>query len=307
MTRHSRTEFSLSLSNIELNDVTLNVAQGGRGDPILFLHGFPDHWGTWGRLMKVFAETHHVIAPDLRGYGDSSRPTDVSAYKPETLIADVTSLMQALDLQNTTIIGHDWGATLAFWTAMTDASRISDLIILNGAHPYLLQDRIWDDPQQRRASQYVRDLCTDGPHPWLRDENAPDIARQWLAPALAENKLNQSEYDDYIALWSETGAWQAMRNWYRASPFDIPALDDRAPTRRWTTNLDYTVPCHVHVIWGQSDPIFTDQLVEDLRPYVPKLQVSWLAEAGHVPHRDNLPACIKAIRSAISPEIDRPF
>lgn len=301
MAHHPYTEFSPTLSRIDVNDITLNVAQSGRGDPLLFLHGFPDHWGAWRRLMMVFAETHHVVAPDLRGYGGSSRPTEIDAYRPEMLIADVISLMQALDLQNTTIIGHDWGATLAFWTAMTDADRISRLIILNGSHPYILQDRIWDDPQQRRASQYVHELSADGPHSWLRDENASDIARQWLAPALAENKLNQSEYDDYIALWSESGAWQAMRNWYRASPFDIPELDDPVPARRWTVNLDYTVPCPVHVIWGQSDPIFTDQLVEDLRPYTPDLQVSWLANAGHVPHRDNLPACLHAIRSTISP------
>lgn len=299
MAHHPYTEFSPTLSRIGVNDITLNVAQSGRGDPLLFLHGFPDHWGAWRRLMMVFAETHHVIAPDLRGYGGSSRPTEIDAYRPEMLIADVISLMQSLDLQNTTIIGHDWGATLAFWTAMTDASRISRLIILNGAHPYILQDRIWDDPQQRRASQYVRELSADGPHQWLRDEYAPDIARQWLAPALAENKLSQSEYDGYVALWSETGAWQAMRNWYRAAPFDIPELDDPAPARRWTANLDYTVTCPVHVIWGQSDPIFTDRLVEDLRPYTPELQVNWLPNAGHVPHRDDLTACLNAIRSTI--------
>jgi len=307
MTLDPYAEFSPALSRVEVNDIALNVAQRGRGEPLLFLHGFPDHWGAWRRLMMVFEETHRVIAPDLRGYGASSRPTDISAYRPEALTADVTSLMQALDLQNTTVIGHDWGATLAFWTAMTDASRISRLIILNGAHPYILQDRIWDDPQQRRASQYVRDLSADGPHPWLREENAVDIAQQWLAPALFDNKLHQSEYDDYIALWSDKGAWQAMRNWYRASPFEIPAPYESAPTRRWTANLDYTVPCPVHVIWGQSDPIFSNRLVEDLRPHVPALQVRWLANAGHVPHRDNLPACVNAIRSAISPEIDRPF
>ena len=284
---------------VQTNGITLNVADGGHGNAILFLHGFPDHWGTWRRLMARLGDTHRGIAPDLRGYGRSSRPSHVHDYAPDFLVADVLGLVAQLDLEDITIVGHDWGASLAFWTAMKDCSRIRRLVILNGVHPYLFQDRIWDDPDQRRASQYIKLLCSETARHRFNSENAPMIAKEWLAPAVKAGKISQDEFDEYLDLWSKDSAWTAMINWYRASPISVPDLNDPAPKTRWTAALDYSIPCPVHVIWGDQDSLFTFRLVEDLQAHARELHVDRIADAGHSPHRDAPEACAKIIRAAM--------
>lgn len=304
MTEHVCPQFQPSLSHVNVNGISLNVAESGSGSTILFLHGFPDHWGSWRRLMRQCSKTHRVIAPDLRGYGGSCRPTSVESYTPLKLVGDVLGLIKAYDLQDVTLVGHDWGATLAFWTAMKDASRIRQLIILNGAHPYLLQDRIWDDSQQRRASQYMRFLVSQDANQRFSASNTFRLAREWLSPALDAGKITQCEYDEYVALWSEDGAWPAMLNWYRAAPITVPELKTPSPEERWTGNLDYSISCPVHVIWGDQDPVFSSQLAYDLSPHVARLDISHIPNAGHVPHRDEPEACSKIIRSAMLAKID---
>ena len=299
MLKDPYTDFAPTLSTAHVNGVTLRVAESGQGNPMLFLHGFPEHWGTWRRLMSHFESTNRVIAPDLRGYGRSSRPTELQAYATDQLIADVMELMNQLALQDVTIVGHDWGASLAFWAAMKDVSRIRRLVILNGVHPYLFQDRIWDDPDQRRASQYIKRLRTDHPHPWLCADNAQGIANEWLAPALRAGKIDPAEINEYLDLWSDPSAWPAMIKWYRAAPISAPGLNERAPKIRWTEGLDYSIPCPVHVIWGDRDPLFSFRLVEDLERHVDDLHVHRIPDAGHVPHRDAPIDCAKYIRAAM--------
>lgn len=299
MTPDSYTQFRPSISEIGTNGITLSVAETGSGSPILFLHGFPDHWGSWRRLMTHFSNSHHVIAPDLRGYGRSSRPRSLQSYRPKKLIGDVLALLENRNLEDVTLVGHDWGASLAFWTAMKDASRLKRLIILNGAHPYLLQDRIWDDPEQRRASQYMRFLTSDHASQRFNGRNASALAHEWLLPALNADKITQCEYEEYLALWSKDGAWAAMLNWYRAAPISVPDMSTPIPKSRWTEGLDYTIPCPVHVIWGDQDTVFSARLADDLRPHVSQLEVTHLANAGHVPHRDEPAACARIMRAAM--------
>jgi pimeloyl-ACP methyl ester carboxylesterase len=285
---------------VQTNGIALNVADGGCGPAIFFLHGFPDHWGTWRRVMARLVNTNRVIAPDLRGYGRSTRPARVQDYAPELLVADVLGLLDKLELSDVTLIGHDWGASLAFWAAMKDCRRIRRLVIINGVHPYLFQDRIWDDPDQRRASQYIKTLCSKQAEHKFTARNAHGIAQEWLAPALKDGKISQFEFDEYLNLWSETSAWPAMINWYRASPISVPELNAPAPKKRWTKTMDYCVPCPVHVIWGDQDSLFTYRLVEDLECHVKNLHVDRIADAGHSPHRDAPEACAKIIRAAMS-------
>ncbi len=299
MVKDPNADFVPALSDVHVNGITLNVAEAGRGPSMLFLHGFPDHWGAWRHLMSHFAGTNRVIAPDLRGYGRSSRPTAVDAYAPTELVSDVLGLIHLLQLTDVTVVGHDWGASLAFWAALKDATRIRRLIILNGVHPYLFQDRIWDDPDQRRASQYIKMLRSDDAEKRYNSENARAIAQEWLAPALKLGKINQSDFDEYLALWSETSAWPAMINWYRASPISVPGLNETAPKKRWTADLDYWIPRSVHVIWGDQDPLFTYGLVEDLEAHVSEWHTHRIADAGHVPHRDAPTLCAKFIRAAM--------
>jgi pimeloyl-ACP methyl ester carboxylesterase len=95
---------------VTTNGVTLEVVDEGRGEPVLLLHGFPDSAALWRHQIPALVEAgYRVIAPDLRGFGESDRPADPAAYAMPVLIADVLGLLKALDVERAAVVGHDWG------------------------------------------------------------------------------------------------------------------------------------------------------------------------------------------------------
>src|SRR6516162_7075809 len=92
-------------------DVTLHVRETGRGEPVLLVHGWPDTGELWRHQVPALAGAgYRVIVPDLRGFGRSSKPTDVLAYRPSVLVGDIVAILDTLDVPSAHIVGHDWGA-----------------------------------------------------------------------------------------------------------------------------------------------------------------------------------------------------
>jgi pimeloyl-ACP methyl ester carboxylesterase len=109
-----RTMNNLVQRIIKTNGISLNIAEQGQGPLVLFCHGFPEGWYSWGHQIEAFAEAgFHAVAPDMRGYGKSNWPKAIDQYN---LIGDLVGLLDALETANAIIVGHDWGATTA-WTA----------------------------------------------------------------------------------------------------------------------------------------------------------------------------------------------
>ncbi|MFC6632016.1 alpha/beta fold hydrolase [Microbulbifer taiwanensis] len=107
------------------NGIHLNLAEAGEGPPVFLLHGFPECWASWGPQIKFLVDKgYKVVAPDMRGYGDSDAPEDVAAYDTVELAADVIGLLDAYDQQQGVIIGHDWGCIVAWHTAWLHPERI---------------------------------------------------------------------------------------------------------------------------------------------------------------------------------------
>ena len=120
-------------SFIETNGIRLSVHRGGSGAPLVLLHGFPQNHHCWAEIAPALAETHDVIVPDLRGYGDSDAPPDTpdhSAYSKREMAQDVAGLLDALGIERATIIGHDRGARVAYRFALDHPDRIDRLVIL---------------------------------------------------------------------------------------------------------------------------------------------------------------------------------
>lgn len=287
-----------------INQIEVHIVEAGQGPSLVFLHGFPEYWGTWQTLMINLSTDFHCLAPDLRGYGLTAKPTAGSAYKIDTLIQDGIQCLDLAGEQASVIIAHDWGATLAFYLAMREPARVKHLIILNGAHPYVLQNHIWDNPEQRRASQYMASLMSDPGKHRLRAENASQIAKEWLGEPLANGKLSQVQYKRFVELWSVQSNWDAMIHWYRGSGFDVPAVDDPAPRLRWTDAVDGHIGCPVTMIWGEQDPVFSKSMLEDLAEICTAIEIHRLPNAGHVPHRDEPEKCIEIIRECAARTID---
>jgi len=121
--------------DVAVNNIALHVTEIGEGEPVLFCHGFPDTARTWKRQMEaVAAAGYRAIAPDMRGYGRSSAPEDAALYTPFHTVGDLVGLLDALDLPDTVIVGHDWGAVVAFHAALMRPDRFKAVFCLSSAY-----------------------------------------------------------------------------------------------------------------------------------------------------------------------------
>ncbi len=281
-----------------VNGLSMNVARCGDGPPIVMLHGFPDHWRVWRPVMEQLGGAFTLWAPDQRGYNLTSRPELAGDYAPRHLVSDIAGLIAALGGEPVCLVGHDWGASIGFWLAMQQPHLLKCLTVLNGAHPYLLQDAVWDDAGQRAASQYVETLRSGAFEARVAGDSGAALAADWFGEDLAAGRVSQSDFEASLQAWRRPGAWPAMLNWYRAAPFDIPPPGDPAPApeARWTRGLDYTVRVPLQVIWGGRDPVFSRVLLESLPQHAPGLEIHHLPDAGHVPQRDDPKRCADLIR-----------
>lgn len=119
---------------VNLGDVRLHVAQAGAGPPLLLLHGWPQHWWSWRRLIGPLSERYTVIAPDLRGWGWSQAPR--GTYAKRTFMTDVVALLDHEGLERVRVIGHDWGAYTAFLLALEHPGRVQRMITLDIVPPW---------------------------------------------------------------------------------------------------------------------------------------------------------------------------
>ena len=121
-------------SYVDLPGLRMHVAEAGAGEPVLLLHGFPQHWWEWRHVIPGLAEHHRVICPDLRGAGWTGAPS--AGYTRDQLLGDVVALMDALGLDRVRVIGHDWGALLGFQLCLTQPDRVRAFVAMAVPHPY---------------------------------------------------------------------------------------------------------------------------------------------------------------------------
>lgn len=135
----------------ELPGLRLHVVEAGDGEPVLLLHGFPQHWWEWRQVIPDLSEHYRVICPDLRGAGWTEAPP--SGYTRDQLLADVVALLDALDLDRVRLVAHDWSALVGYQLCLRHPDRVQQYLCL-GAHPYVRFDagilpglwRLWFQP-----------------------------------------------------------------------------------------------------------------------------------------------------------------
>lgn len=113
----------------------MHVAEAGDGPPLLLLHGFPQHWWAWRKVIPGLASRYRVICPDLRGAGWTDAPPD--GYTSDQLVADVTALLDALQLEKVSILGFDWGGLVGFRACLAHPERVERFVCLATPHPYV--------------------------------------------------------------------------------------------------------------------------------------------------------------------------
>jgi pimeloyl-ACP methyl ester carboxylesterase len=261
--------------------VTLNVAIAG--DPanpaVILLHGFPESHRTWREVSERLAQDFFLVMPDQRGFAGSDLPQDVDAYKADTLIDDIFALARALSVESFALVGHDWGGAIAWGAALREDRRLTRLAIINAPHPVIFQKSLIESPAQREASQYISAFRTPGFEKTVEAMGFDAFFDKTFARHVDISLIPQSEKRQYIADWSQPGAFNAMLNWYRASRVVVPPTGTSVPGAVLRAFPSVKVP--TLVIWGMKDAALLPIQLEGLDELVDDLRILKLPDAGH--------------------------
>ncbi|EAQ02782.1 hydrolase, alpha/beta fold family protein [Pseudooceanicola batsensis HTCC2597] len=252
------------------------------GDParprLLFLHGFPEYGGAWADLAGRLGDGFHCVAPDQRGYGRSYAPGDVESYKVSHLVGDMVALIEEIG-GPVTVVGHDWGAAVAYGLAIGRPDLVSRLIILNGVHPGPFQAALATGGAQAEASQYMRSLRREG----SEDRLAADGYARLLglfAEGMDMSWMTPDRQADYIAEWSRPGRLTGMVNWYRATPIVVPEPGRSLDLPPLSTDRFRVAMPHL-LIWGLGDRALLPEATAGLEAYCDDLTRVDVPEADH--------------------------
>ncbi|MDH5619146.1 MAG: alpha/beta hydrolase [Gammaproteobacteria bacterium] len=284
---------------VDVNGLEMAVHEQGDGDPVVLLHGFPELAYSWRHQLPALAAAGlRAIAPDQRGYGQTKGPANVADCRMQQLIADVHGLLDALELETATFIGHDWGALVLWNMAMLAPERIDRLVILNiphfprspvdpvgimrerfGKDFYIVNfqdsdeaDRLFGaDPRHfinrmMRKNQLTREQFEKLPPPY----QVVSLLRQTLAEqASGDALLDDEELDYYTARFAQSG-FTGPINWYR----------------NWTHNweqlegVSHQIDIPTLFVGASNDVLIGPQHIEGMKPLVKDLTIHML-DCGH--------------------------
>lgn len=219
----------------------------GEGDAVLLLHGWPDTAALWDDVAAgLLATGARVITPDLRGCGRSDKPTEVSAYAMGRLVADVLALLDEAGVASAHVVGHDWGAALAWAVATFAPTRVTSLAALAVGHPTAFRSA---GLEQQLKSLYTQLLIREGLGEAFVRQNDYELLRTWFAHPRASRVIEMLERNDQL---------RCQLNWYRANlPADafLVAAPRLAPVLAPTLGL-----------WSSGDRALCEsQMVESAR------------------------------------------
>lgn len=264
----------------DLGDVRLHYVEAGSGPLVVLLHGFPEFWYSWRyQIPALAAAGFHAVAPDMRGFNWSDKPPGVHSYRVEVLARDVERLIRACGATHATVVGHDWGAIVAWWFAMLYPERLTRLAILNVPHPaYTLEPGLMraagvPPRRQLRRSWYVFFFQL----PWLPElalsaGNFALVRRTLRRDPVHRGAFTEEDIERYVEALAQPGALTAAVNYYRALLRRNP-LGVRARLRR--------IEVPVLVIWGEQDRYLEAGLARPPRRWVSNARVERLPDASH--------------------------
>jgi pimeloyl-ACP methyl ester carboxylesterase len=187
-------------------EIELRVRVEGEGPTLLLLHGWPDTGALWSEMVPdLVAGGYRVAVPDLRGCGLSSKPNETSSYRMHHLVRDVQAIIQSLGVERVTLIGHDWGAALAWASAAYLPDQVENLIVLSVGHPTAFYGA---GVAQQMKSWYMMVFSQDGLGEAMLRKNDYELIRKWTGHPQSEEVIEELERD---------GQMSAHLRWYRAN------------------------------------------------------------------------------------------
>ena len=262
---------------VDCHGVKLHCAVAGvaKRPLMLFLHGFPEFWAAWRKPMAYFAQRGWLcVAPDLRGYNLSDKPTGVEPYRAQHLLADVLALGDHYASGKVTLVGHDWGGAAAWAVAIAQPLRLSRLVMINSPHPYLFWRELSNNPAQQKASEYMNLFRLPKAERVLSENGYARLLG-------AFGHLEEAWRAELVQAWSQPGALTGGLNYYRASPLYPPSADDPGAKKLQFKAEDFMVRVPTLVLWGERDTALLTGCLEGLDKCVPDLKVVRAPDASH--------------------------
>ena len=282
-----------STTYIETNGIKLHVIIAGPkdGQPVVLLHGFPEFWRGWAKQVKPLAEAgYRVIVPDQRGYNLSDKPKGAKAYTVRTLTDDILGLMAVLGYEKVNLIGHDWGAVVAWAFAIWHPERLYKLSILNVPHPAVMLNFLRrGDPEQLRRSWYVFAFQIPWlPEYFLRQNDWRNVVRV-LRGSGKLHTFSDEDIAEYKKAWSQPGAMTAMVNWYRAVVRHRPKMPKEARVKVPTLML-----------WGMQDVALSHRMARPSIDHCEDGKLVFFEDATHWVQHDEAEAVNQLLMEFLS-------
>ncbi len=260
----------LESHRIDTGEITLHVVMAGPkdGPPVLLLHGFPEFWYSWRNQIAALARAgFRAMAPDLRGYNRSDKPSDSEQYRQSVYAGDALALLDQQGYETTFLAGHDVGGGVAWRLVLLHPERVRKAVIFNAAHPFAGSQARPEDHEE--TISWFRTFFR---MPWL-----PELVSRsgdwWLLARNLRRTSNPGSFDDaemdvYKAAWSRDNAISTMIHSYRASRSMIPEAKGQP-----------TIP--VRVVWGANDAFFNPAAVAFTRDRVGSGAFVEVPDASH--------------------------
>jgi len=256
---------------ITTNGIRLHYVTQGNGPLMLFLHGFPEFWYSWRHQIPEFAKDYKVVAIDLRGYNDSDKPTDASAYSMPEFVKDVQGVIAGLGYDKCVLVGHDWGGAIAWSFAYAHPEMLERLIILNLPHPAKFVEGL-RTPQQLFRSWYIFFFQLPFlPELLIQLNDYQALEQAFRGMAKNKNAFTDADIEAYKNALAKPGVLTAAVNYYR----NVLQLGSSLQ-RSWSVLEVPTL-----MIWGEDDIPLGKELTYGTEEYVRDFQIKYISNCSH--------------------------
>lgn len=252
-------EVSLDIKHefIEANGIRFHYVTAGKGPLVILLHGFPEFWYGWRHQIPALAEHFQVVAPDLRGYGQTERPIGVQAYSPRILADDIAALVHGLGHEKAHIVGHDWGGGVAWNVARNHPEVVDRLVVLNCPHPAIFGQKLRNSWKQIKKSWYIFFFQIPYlPEMMFKTNLKKMVEKVFVKSARNKNIFTDNDLEQYRAALEKPGALTAALNYYRAV--------FRSPEKKSSLKKQISAP--TLLIWGEDDMALGKELTYNMEP-----------------------------------------
>ncbi len=251
---------------IDAGGVRFFVRERGTGDPILLLHGFPQTGECWRRVAELLSESHRVIVPDLPGFGRSSAPP---AYDAATVADILADLLDAAGAKRATIVGHDWGGSLAFAMALAHPERVEKLVVTNA--PFRKLDL-------RRGFHFLAFNLPVVPELAFRMAGDRLVTFMLRAGSARKEAFADDAIRPYVEAYRDPAAVRSALAYYRTLTRKVIA---RRLRPKGTPSTARRIEAPTLLVWGMRDPALPPSLLQGILHDIPQAHAVRLAGVGH--------------------------